>query len=102
MSRCINKKRFNHQKAHRQAASRAKLAARPRAVLNPAEAIPRALAGDKMAIVTPHQRQAKNSNPGANIKLSKKKLKQIKQRARIVSEFVHHILCFESLFLTFL
>lgn len=92
MSKCINQKHFNHQKATRRRNALAKRATRQKAVIDPSTAIPRALSGDASALLTPHQRQAKNSNPGANVKLSKKKLKQVKKRARIVTDYVDSLL----------
>lgn len=94
MSRCINKRKFNHQKATRRRHSLAKAAFKVKTVLNPQVAVPLALQGDSSAVVNFHQRQAKNSNPRAVVKLSAKKLKQIKKRARIVTAFVRTLFIF--------
>lgn len=57
-------------------------------VLDPSSALPKLMAGQHDVVITAHQRQAKLSNPTANIRLSAKKVKKIKQRARIVQNFV--------------
>lgn len=58
------------------------------AVLDKPHAVAEVLAGNTDVIATEHQRQAKNSNPTANIRLSAKKINKIKKRARIVLDFV--------------
>lgn len=88
MSRCINRKRFNHQKATRAKHSLRKRLLKEPVVLDQPRAVVEVLAGNRDAIVTAHQRQAKNSNPTAPIRLSAKKIKKIRKRARMVYDFV--------------
>ncbi len=84
MSRCINQKKVNHQQITRRNRRIAKQAHRQKAVLDQPAAVEQVLAGETNVIATAHQRQAKNSNPTANIRLSAKKVKKIIKRARIV------------------
>lgn len=88
MSRCINRKRFNHQKATRAKHTLRKKPFKTTVVLDQPRAVLEVLAGNRDAIVTEHQRQAKNSNPTANIRLSSKKIKKIRKRVRVVHDFV--------------
>lgn len=101
MSRCINRKRFNHQQATRRMKTLKKRGTRQVAVLDKPYAVAKVLAGNTAVIATEHQRQAKNSNPTANIRLSAKKIKKIRQRARIVQDFVIKTWCVDILFYLF-
>lgn len=88
MSRCINKRKVNHQKATRRKHTLAKKGRVQKVVLDQPAGITQLMEGNLSAVVTEHQRQAKNSNPTANIRLSSKKIKKVMQRARITQDYV--------------